>query len=257
MLKRKPYIAALILVIAIAGAVWAVWIVARYMFYNPIERISFADLPREATQEAHYNFISPGPPSGKFELPFVSSPVPSGMPWPPPRDAVFSFLNGHEGDYLAKAQTMSAFDPITDEYLQNSLRELMKIRDDDEAERLALFLTLYNALVEKVKDSTFKQALYGYLAQETLRSSMDNPNVYPLRLAEVKSGFYDSKMKDASDALDNAILDFDSGIKEQIGALRENQDSETMRKILEIRDYLLEKTSAIKQDSHNGNGGEN
>jgi len=255
MLKRKPYIAFLILLIATAGASWAVWIVGRYMLYNPIERIRFDDLPPEATQEARFDFTPLNSAFVKSNKPLNPSIIPSGIPWPPQRDAAFAFITEHEAGFFAKAQTISAFDPVTDEHLQNALRDLMKIRSDDESERLALAITIYKMFGDEVKDSFFRQALYDYLTQETLLSSMDNPDAYPLRLAEVKSEFYDSKMKEASQIIERGNIDFDSNIKVKIGELKKSQDSEAMKKILEIRDYLLEKTSTIKQDSFNDTGG--
>ena len=256
MRKRNPYIAVLTLLIALAGSAWAIWTVASYTLYNPTGRIDVRNLPPEAFQETEYSFEPIGSTIAESKPMAIIAPIPTGIPWPPSIDTVFPYLMNHEGEYASRAQTLSAFDPLSDTFLQDKLRALIQIREDDEAERLKLALSLYDEFGNEVKDALFQTALYNFLATETLKSSMDNPNVYPLRLAEVKSGFYESGMNEASQRIDRGRLSFDKAVDEQISKLRKDQEILAEGKIQDIRDYLLEKTSAIEQESPGDNGGD-
>jgi len=253
MLKRKTYIAVIVFLIALAGASWAIWTIGRYMLYNPIEPVRIADLPQEALNSPSYDFAKIGFPNITGEKKAVKVQVPSGIPWPPSKDVIFPFLIEKEETYALKARTHSAFDPVKDEQLRNMLSELLKIRKEDEAARLELAGAIYNELRGTVGDSIFRAVLYEMLMRNTLRSSLENPELYPLRLAEVKSDFYNNKLDEAVIVLSRYDAAFEKAIEERLNALRNKQKEEDGSRILLIRDYLLAKTSGIESDVRNGN----
>jgi hypothetical protein len=248
MLKRKTYITVIIFIITLAGSAWAIWTIIRYTFYNPMEPVKIADIPSDALTPPEYEFVAIIPPDipPRSEIKIVMEPtLISGSHM---RDIVFPILIEKEKEYSLKARTRSAFDPVKDETLRGMLRELARMKEGNAIDRFELGLMLFDELAKTAGDTYFKSYLFEMLMKDSLMSSMENPELYPLRLAEVKSDFYESKMNTALKMLTDYDSAFNAEVVQRLDVLRNKQMENEDTKILLIRDYLLGKTSAIEAE---------
>ncbi|MCD6218725.1 hypothetical protein J7L05_12840 [bacterium] len=254
MYKRNPYIAAIMLGLVIGGIIWSVIFIMRYLLQNPIEKLDMADLPSEVTRFDRNEFT---PFESADELACLE--LPDRLP-PGTRQFVFRFdkgftsLKSNEEKYTIAAETKSAIDPLRDEMLRAKLRELIDIKSEYEQSRRELATGIHGNLIEEVGTSLFKYNAYQKLASESLSYSMETTNVFPIRQAEAVSEFYESQKEYAGMKLDSFNSKFTQAVEEDIGNLKQNQDKLKEEKVMEIRDYILEKTAKIEEEIRSSNG---
>jgi hypothetical protein len=252
MLKRHPIIAAVMLGLAIGGTIWAVLLVGRYFLNNPIDRMTLDELPFEATayrqiELVKFKEVVIPPAATRLELDT------SERYWFPS-----SFNNqlviSNESVYDVQAKTQSALDPFRDETLKLMLIDLIDLKNSLEGERLDYVRVLNDEYLRAVGTSLYKFIIFDRLASSTLIASMENPRDYPVRQSEVKNGFYLGLRDTASLVLQIQNDAFVKKLQEGMAKLRNEQDVKRQDEIFTIRDYVLEKTKAIEQESKGSNG---
>ena len=254
MFKRNPYIAALMLGLVIGGIIWSAVFIMRYLLHNPMEKLEMAELPSEVTQFDRKEFT---PFESTDELACLD--LPDRMP-PGSRqfifrhDQDFTSIKSSEEKYTIAAETKSAIDPLRDETLRAKLRDLINIKSEYEQSRRELATVIHNNLIQDVGTSLFKYDAYQKLASESLTYSMETPNVFPIKQAEAISEFYESQKEYAGMKLDGFNSKFNQAVEEDIGNLKQNQDKLKEEKVMEIRDYILDKTAKIEEEIRSSNG---
>lgn len=254
MFKRNPYIAALMLGLVIGGIIWSAIFIMRYLLHNPIEKLNMADLPSEVTRFDRKEFK---PFESTDELAYLELPDKLALGT---RQFVFKYdkdftsLKSNEEKYTIAAETKSAIDPLKDETLRAKLRDLINIKAEYEQSRRELAIGIHDNLVQDVGTSLFKYGAYEKLASESLTYSMEMPNVFPIRQAEAVSEFYESQKEYAGIKLDSFNSKFAQAVEEDIHNLKQNQDQLKKEKVMEIRDYILEKTAKIEEEIRSSNG---
>ena len=248
MLKRHPLIAAIMLGLAIGGTIWAVLLVGRYFLNNPIDRMTLDELPFEATAYKQIELV---------EFKEVVNPPATTMPqWEAFEKfrIASSFENqliiSNESIYDVQAKTRSALDPFRDETLKQMLLDLIDLKSSLEGERVDLVHGLNDEYLKGVGTSLFKYVVFDQLASSTLIASMENPRDYPVRQSEVKNGFYLNLRDEASAVLQAQNELFLKKLLEGMTKLKSEQDAKKQNEIFSIRDYVLEKTKAIEQESN-------
>jgi hypothetical protein len=248
MFKRHPLIAAIILGLAIGGTIWAILLVGRYFLNNPIDRMTLAELPPEATAYKQIELV---------EFKEVVNPPAITMPqWvTSERFRIASsfdqqLVTDNESVYDVQAKTRSALDPFRDETLKQMLLDLIDLKSSLEGERVDFVHGLNDEYLKGVGTSLFKFVVFDQMASSTLIASMENPRDYPVRQSEVKSGFYLNLRDEASSVLQTQNELFLKNLLEGMAKLKNEQDTKKQNEIFSIRDYVLEKTKAIEQESN-------
>lgn len=248
MMKRHPLIAAIMLGLAIGGAIWAVLLVGRYFLNNPIDRLTLDELPFEATA---YNQIQ----LAEFKEVAIPSSLTMQQMESSDRFRIASssgnaLISSNESVYDVQAKTRSALDPFRDETLKQMLLGLIDLKSSLVGERVDFVRGLNDEYLDGVGTSLFKYIIFDQLSTSTLIASMENPRDYPVRQSEVKSGFYLGLRDEASLVLQTGNELFLKKLLEGMAKLKSEQDVKTQNEIFSIRDYVLEKTKAIEQESN-------
>ena len=249
MLKRHPIIAVLMLAIVLGFTTWAVIHVYRNIFYNPVKRLKISDVPESALQINHQQF-SDFMPSGNIKA--VSVPAEfkiEKLPWLPMISTDFLTQSSNEKAYQIAAETRSAFDPLKDDILREMLWELINLKNKQADILETEAINIHSKLSKQTGTELFEYKLYSSLASQTIESSMNQPNKYPLRQAETKSRFYLSRSDKAADNLSSYHDRFKTAMEYDLQDIRASQNEETRNKIMEIRDYLVRKTASINDYS--------
>lgn len=254
MFKRNPYIAALMLGLVIGGIIWSSVFIVRYLLHNPMEKLEMTDVPSDVMLFERKEFT---PFESTDELACLALPdrlSPRTRQFVFRFDADFTSIISSEEKYTIAAETKSAIDPLRDETLRVKLRDLINIKSEYEQSRRKLATGIHNNLIQDVGTSLFKYNAYQKLASESLAYSMEMPNVFPIRQAEAVSEFYETRKEYAGVKLDSFNSKFTQAVEEDIGNLKQNQDKLKDEKVMEIRDYILEKTAKIEEEIRSSNG---
>lgn len=253
MFNRNTFIAAIMLGLVVGGVIWALCIALRIVFYNPVDRTRLSDLPKEATDVERFEFSPLSSSDRSFATTLIEVPVIDRLSVELINTEYPANSKDIELKYELTAETRSALDPLKDEKLRRELIDLLNMKRNFEKDRISKGREIHDEFCAKADANLFKHRLFSSLASSTIISSKNNPNLYPLRQAEAKSAFYNSKKNDIAMELEKLDNLFRESVKHNLEIMSSDQDKTANEKIVAIRDYLLEKTDAIKMDIRSSN----
>ncbi len=240
--------------LVIGGIVWSAIFIVRYLLHNPIEKLEMADLPDDVKQFDKKKFRDF---ESTDELLLAELPV---LPQSRRHLLAFRFndnfpaIESTEEKYTIDAETKSALDPLKDETLRTKLRDLIEIKSESGKTCRDLASKIHREFVADVGTNLFKYHTYHQMASDTLAYSMETPDVFPIRQAEVISDFYESRKDDAGLNLDTFNNRFADAVENDIENLKRDQNKLKQEKVDEIRDYILQKTADIEEEIRSSNG---